>query len=70
MTVFKRGSVFLTCLFCGDREFDIVKHISTRGKFLRCKRCGFRIKESGYFYPVLRSPPESPDERSYLVARR
>jgi len=67
MTVFIRGSVYLTCLFCEDRDFDVIRYIPKRGKFLRCKRCGFKIKESGYFDPLPLSTPESPNEPSNFV---
>ncbi len=70
MTLFKRGTVYLNCLMCGNREFTIVRHLHTRTKALKCKRCGFMFKESSYFDPILKSTPEFTDELSPLAVKK
>ncbi|UCE36531.1 MAG: hypothetical protein JSW00_13565 [Thermoplasmata archaeon] len=70
MTVYKRGSMYLICLVCGNRDFDIVKHFSVGDKVLRCKNCGFMIKESGYFNIISGNTLESPDEQPLPAVKK
>lgn len=49
MTVYKRGLVYLNCLICGHGDFEILRNYQPRGKILKCKKCGFKMRDSGYF---------------------
>jgi hypothetical protein len=70
MTVFKRGSIYLTCLFCGHRDFDIIRRTSTKGKLLRCKRCSFMVKDRGYLDQMPKGTSVPTDGSSLYAVRK
>jgi uncharacterized Zn finger protein len=70
MTVFKRSSIYLTCLFCGHKDFDIIRHTSTKSKLLRCKRCGFMVKDSGYLDQMPKGASVPTDGSSLYAVRK
>lgn len=70
LTIYKRGSQFLNCLMCGNKDFDIINQAKSRNNILRCKKCDFIFKDSRYFEPIPSSIPEILDNSYYLVARR
>jgi hypothetical protein len=37
---------------CGHGDFEIIRNNRTGVKAMRCKRCGFTVKDSGYFDPM------------------
>lgn len=70
MTVYKRGAIFLNCLICGHGDFEIVRRIRTREKVLKCKRCGFMMKDSGYFDQMPGGTPVPEDGSSMYAVRK
>jgi hypothetical protein len=70
MTVFRRGAVFLNCLICGQRDFEIVRNNRLRGKVLRYKRCGFMVEDSGYFDLMPKGTPVPVNEHALFMVKK